>query len=311
MVMNSEVQLERAINSLTEALENHLNSEDSNQSATTEPIVAPETMYPLAPTEIENTEVSNSPIPENSGSLLVKAGTSRFSGAVWYNEVQKKTILLAGLGGIGSWTALLLARLSPNSLILYDDDIVEGANMSGQLFSRDYIGYRKTSAIVDIMHKFSDFSRIYGFDERYHNGDSEAADIMICGFDSMESRKGFYASWIDRVSSMPSGYRKHCLFIDGRLSAETLQVLCIRGDDDYNKDRYRREWLFSDEDAEPTQCSYKQTSFMANMIASIIVNLFVNFCANELEGEEAPIIERDLPFLTAYDASMMMFTTEA
>lgn len=95
------------------------------------------------------------------------------------------------------------------------------------------------------------------------------------------------------------------------MAAEELQVLCIRGDDPYNMDRYSREWLFSDSQADSTQCSYKQTTFMANMIGSIIVNLFVNFCANDIEGENAPAIERDLPFLTTYDASMMMFTTEA
>lgn len=88
-------------------------------------------------------------------------------------------------------------------------------------------------------------------------------------------------------------------------------MLCIRGDDSYNLRRYSQEWLFSDDEAEAAQCSYKQTSFMANMIASIIVNLFVNFCANDLEGENAPAIERDLPFLTTYEASMMLFNTEA
>lgn len=76
-------------------------------------------------------------------------------------------------------------------------------------------------------------------------------------------------------------------------------------------ERYEKDWLFSDEEAETTLCSYKQTSFMANMIGSIITNLFVNFCANDIEGDSKPMIERDLPFLTEYNATMMMFNTEA
>ena len=76
-------------------------------------------------------------------------------------------------------------------------------------------------------------------------------------------------------------------------------------------ERYERDWLFSDDEADATLCSYKQTTFMANMIGSIMTNLFVNFCANDLEGDEKPMIDRSLPFLTSYDASLMMFTTEA
>jgi hypothetical protein len=69
-------------------------------------------------------------------------------------------------------------------------------------------------------------------------------------------------------------------------------------------ERYENEFLFSDEEAEETICSYKQTTFMANMIGSVIVNLFVNFVANEYCEE---LIKRDLPFYTEYSASSMYF----
>lgn len=271
--------------------------------------VPSEPAYPHAP-EGSGQGEPNEPIPENSGSLLIREETSRFSGSVWFEKVQEKRITLAGLGGIGSWAALLLSRLRPDGIIMYDDDIVEEANMSGQLYSTHDIRKSKVNAMADKMHSYSNFYNILALTERFEVT-SEATDIMICGFDNMGAREVFYMKWSSRVRALPEEERKHCLFIDGRLAAENLQVLCIRGDDTYNMDRYSREWLFSDSEADPTQCSYKQTSFMANMIGSIIVNLFVNFCANDIEGENAPAIERDLPFLTTYDASMMMFTTEA
>ena len=68
-------------------------------------------------------------------------------------------------------------------------------------------------------------------------------------------------------------------------------------------DRYEKEFLFRDSEAEETLCSYKQTTFMANMIGSVMVNLFVNFCANECN----PLIPRDLPFFTEYSADTMFF----
>ena len=268
-----------------------------------------EPTYPYTPEEFEQGEL-NEPIPENSRTFLIREETSRFSGSVWFEKVQEKRITLAGLGGIGSYVAFLLSRLRPAGIIMYDDDIVEEANMSGQLYCTNDLGKSKVKAMTDKMHSYSNFYSITALTERFEMA-SEATDIMICGFDNMVARRVFYMRWSSRVRSLPEEQRKHCLFIDGRLAAEELQVLCIRGDDTYNMDRYSREWLFSDSKADPTQCSYKQTTFMANMIGSIMVNLFVNFCANDIEGENAPAIERDLPFLTTYDASMMMFTTEA
>ena len=70
-------------------------------------------------------------------------------------------------------------------------------------------------------------------------------------------------------------------------------------------DKYKKEWLFSDEVAENTVFFYKQTSFCANMIASVMVNLFVNFVSNKCDT----VIKRELPFMTSYDAINMLFRT--
>lgn len=90
------------------------------------------------------------------------------------------------------------------------------------------------------------------------------------------------------------------------MAAEEFQVFAIQGDDIRAMKLYEEEWLFCDSEAEETLCSYKQTSFMANMIGSVMVNLFVNFVANECD----PIFPRDVPFLTTYDASTMYFKVE-
>ena len=104
---------------------------------------------------------------------------------------------------------------------------------------------------------------------------------------------------------LPIEERGKCLYEDGRLSAEYLQIFCLRGDDTYFIEKYRTEQLFSDSEADGTVCSYKQTSFMANMIASLMTNLFVNFVANECD----PLIPRDVPYLTEYTGETMFFNT--
>ena len=244
-------------------------------------------------------------IPPNSGSLLVDEATSRFSGAIWYNAIQSKTITLAGVGGIGSYVGFLLARLKPAGLYLYDPDIVEQANMSGQLYSSSDLGQSKVSSLHRMLQLYANYYNSLAYQERF-TAESEATDIMICGFDNMEARRLFFDKWLEHVGNKPEGERSKCLFIDGRLAAEEFQVFAIQGNDERAIVEYGRKWLFIDAAADETICSYKQTTFMANMIASIMVNLFVNFVANECN----PIIDRDVPFMTQYSADTMYFKVE-
>lgn len=299
--------LQNFTEAVTTATENNEHNEATTDSQETTTDVNRE--YPYAGPYAGNTSASfKDKLPENSKTISTELNTSRFSSAIWYNKVQEKVITIAGLGGIGSYVYYLLTRMQPSFITIYDPDVVEAVNMSGQLYSKEDLGKSKTQAMLDMAHKYSSYYRTGAFKEPF-TSTSSATSIMICGFDNMEARKTFFNSWRKYVELKPDFEQKHCLFIDGRLAAEEFQVFCIRGDDKYNINRYANEFLFSDSEADETICSYKQTSFMANMIGSIIINLFVNFCANDLKDEEKPLLERDLPFLTTYDASSMMFIT--
>ena len=245
-------------------------------------------------------------IPENSKSILVKESTSRFSSAVWYDKIQEQDIMVAGIGGIGSYIVFLLSRMSPKSLFIYDDDIVELANMSGQLFGLNDMGIAKVTAISNVVANYSDFYRVFAIQDKYTE-ESTAIDIMICGFDNMEARKVYFNKWYNHILAKPENERNNCLYIDGRLAAEYFQIFAIQGNDERAIKDYMEKWLFSDAEADATICSYKQTSFCANMIASCMVNIFVNFIANMCN----PIVPRDVPYYTSYDASTMYFKTEA
>ena len=191
------------------------------------------------------------------------------------------------------------------SMFIYDNDVVEAVNMSGQLYGNSDLGLNKVAALSNMISNYANYSSVFAINERF-TAESEASDIMICGFDNMAARKLFFEKWVEHVMLKPEEDRANCLFIDGRLAAEEFQVLCIKGDDGFNINRYRNDFLFSDVEADETICSYKQTTFCANMIASYMVNLFVNFCANQCN----PIIDRDLPFFTTYNAETMYLKTE-
>lgn len=245
-------------------------------------------------------------IAPNSPTLLLNDSTSRFSGTEWYNEIQRSRIILAGCGGIGSWACLQLARMNPATLFIYDDDIVEAANMSGQLYCQEDIGKFKVDAMADMIRSYTTMRNVYAIQSKFTQG-CEAGDIMICGFDNMAARKVFFSKWMEHVNKLAENGEdtSKCLFLDGRLSINVLQVFCITGDNEWAIQEYADKYLFDDSEADPTQCSLKQTTYLACMIGSVIVNLFTNFVAGTLN----PIIPYDLPFFTEYDAQNVIFKT--
>lgn len=248
-----------------------------------------------------------SPIPE---SYVYSENDSRFRGASWFEAVKDKNITIAGLGGIGSFASFLLARTKLRCITLYDKDLIEATNLGGQLYSYEDLGEYKGYAIGEFLYKYAGIYPIV--QNRFITESSKiTSPILVCGFDNMQSRKIAFGLWHSKCISSGNIPPNQFLYIDGRMAAEYLQVFCIRGDDTYNIDRYVKEFLFNDSEAENTPCSYKQTSFMSAIIGGIITNLFVNYCHNCLIEKEGGIaMERQLPFLTTYDAASMMFTTE-
>ena len=254
---------------------------------------------------IEVVEEDTNYIATNSDTAIISEFTSRFSGATWFDQIKQERVLVAGVGGIGSYVSYLLGRLNVGSLWLFDHDKVEAGKMSGQLFRDNDIDYSKVSCARRINEQFSNFYKTNDIARKYNSG-CQVEPNMICGFDSMQARRVFFQTWKNHIQNVAVEERCNYLYIDARLAAEELQVLCFRGNDDYHINKYQEKWLFSDEEAEETQCSFKQTSHMANMIGSIIVNLFVNNSYNKCEGILFP---RPVPFLTIYDASLMLFKT--
>lgn len=261
-------------------------------------------MHPSEMSNAADAEGNEPPIPTNSTTEIIQT-TSRFSSAIWFEKIQQQDVILAGVGGIGSYVAFLLSRMKPKSLTMYDPDTVETVNMAGQLYGFNNIGLPKVTALNRMIREYSSYYSTYAFDSRFTESNA-AGPIMICGFDNMEARKVFFYSWLNYVNTLSEESKSKCLFIDGRLNAEEFQVLCITGNNNYAISNYRDNWLFNDSDVEEAICSYKQTSYMANMIGSVMTNLFVNFCANMCD----PIMPRDIPFLTRYDGTTMFFKTE-
>lgn len=223
---------------------------------------------------------------------------SRFKGAKWINEVKVQTLAVVGCGGIGSYLVYLLSRLSPKNILLYDNDKVEAGNLSGQFFRTMDIGQFKVNSAMTLASSFSGYYKFVTFTQAVNEDTSfMGASCIFTGLDNMTARNAVYESAYNRNGAK--------IIIDGRLGFNEFQVFFVDLDDEEAREAYKERWLFSDEEMEETICTMKQTSFMANMIASVMVNLFINYCASLNEPEGISV----LPFMTAYDAITMNFKT--
>lgn len=225
---------------------------------------------------------------------------SRFQGAPWFELMTEQSVTVIGCGGIGSWASLLLTRLGIQSIEIIDDDVVESANMAGQLFGTGDIGTPKVNAV------YSTIQRLCGCDttiaaRRQRYVDGPLNPITVGALDNMEARKAIYHNW-----KRQHGTVRSALFIDGRLSADELQVFTIQGGDTASMAEYEKTWLFDQKDGEETRCSFKQTSYMAAIIGGLISNMLVNHIANLVN----PDAMFDLPFFTSYNSEMMWFKTK-
>lgn len=228
--------------------------------------------------------------------INVPAQYARVKGANWFPLLYKRDIMILGQGGIGSWLSAMLSRVGCN-LHLYDGDSYEEHNLTGQFATGKAIGVNKAVAMRNLISGFSPDCEVSSFPEVY--GESGLLnDIVLCGFDSMASRKIAFAKWKEYVKSLPEEERKSCFFQDGRLLAEMMQILSIPGDRSDLIDKYEKEYLFDDSEVTaPTgTCTFKQTTHAAAMIASHMSGFFINWASNVGSGKTA----RQVPFYYEY-----------
>lgn len=277
-----------------------LNHFDIEHNLNPTPITTPDEPEIIEEEDLIEEEVAE--IAKTSQPEVIDNSRSRFSGASWFDKFDELYITLAGLGGIGSWTAIHLGRLNPKGINLYDPDYVEEVNLAGQHFTNEMIGQDKTLATQSLLTNYARYFYSSCYNSRFTE-ESYPREIFICGFDNMESRKVAYNTWKSRWSS--STLNLPAVFIDARLSAEKLQIFTIGATDTYSQDKYEKEWLFADNEAEQTVCSYKQTSFCAAIIGGLIVNSLVNYVDNFYRGFNL----RNQPFMISYDAMTMYLKT--
>ena len=171
---------------------------------------------------------------------------------------------ILGCGAIGSAAATQLVRMGAENFCLYDNDKVDTGNVGVSQYTIYDIGHAKVDMLKSKLEDVnSDTLEITCIDEMFSNyvylNDN---DIIILGFDSMESR-------LDAVKAL-TGWRqsKPYALIDGRMGSEHYQQYVILKP---TLTKYEKIW-YSDEEGSEEPCNMKATSYCSNMSGSFIAN---------------------------------------
>lgn len=201
-------------------------------------------------------------------------------------EKLQDKITVIGVGSVGSFTVLTLAKLGCKNIEVYDFDKVEEHNLPNQFYRNSDLGKPKVQALQAIVRDFEGLE-IDAHNEKFEEQD-DLSGYVIFAVDSMDERLKIW----EKVKLNPAIKR----LIDARMGGEVLRILTINPTDldDIN---FYEKLLYPSTKAVQLPCTARAIIYNILAIASLISNNIKKV----MLGEDVPKeIAFDLKSLSLY-----------
>lgn len=186
-------------------------------------------------------------------------------------EMLNQSVAIIGLGGIGSPTAYMLAKMGLKKLHLIDFDKVDEHNIATQMYNRQDVGQSKAKALSEKIQTEIGTEIINFYDTKAEKMGNE--DAVILALDSMDER---IKIWKD-TEEFPKWV------IDARMGLEFCRIYAFSPFDMYAVEQYKKS-LYPSSEAEELPCSARAVVYNTFFIGSIITSIVKKI----LVGEEVP-----------------------
>jgi ThiF family len=196
----------------------------------------------------------------------------------------KLPITLVGAGGIGSPTALALAKMGCSHLTVYDPDLVEPHNLPNQFYRLEDSARPKVEALRELIWAFTGLE-IVSIQETVSQ--QRFSGIVISGVDSMSARQAIWQGAIRYHSNVE-------LYIDARMGAEVCRIYSVRPSDPEDVRAYELT-LYDDDQATDDACTAQAIIYNVLSIAGLIANQVKKYAKGERLDREVIL---DLKTLT-------------
>jgi threonine dehydrogenase-like Zn-dependent dehydrogenase len=175
--------------------------------------------------------------------------------------LQRTHVAIIGAGGIGSATAIVLAKMGIGCLTLYDPDEIEDVNIPTQLLPLSGIGNYKVDGVEEIIRLLADTTvYVNNLAVGASRGYPVPGGMIVSALDSIVARKEVWQA----VLNSPAA----AWYLDARMGAENFQLYTVKMAD---HSWYRQHLNLLDEDSVPDEpCTSKTTIYTAFIAAGHI-----------------------------------------
>lgn len=170
---------------------------------------------------------------------------------------------VVGVGAIGRQVALQLSAIGVPRIKLVDFDDVSVENLGCQGYYECDIGRPKVDAVADVCRAINPGIEVNTANERFKSLQFTGGVFMCC-VDKIDTRKRIFNTVGKRAD----------LFVDGRMSSETLRVLTAY--DEASREYYPTT-IFPASEAYVGACTSKSTIYCANIAAGMMVKQFAQW----------------------------------
>jgi len=175
-------------------------------------------------------------------------------------------VSVIGVGAIGRQVALQLAAIGAARLQLVDFDKVDLSNVTTQGYAVADIGVNKVAATAASIRRLDPAIEVEQLTDRFRPK-LPHGEAVFCCVDSIAARGAIWRA-------MGESSRRCQFWADGRMLGEVMRVLAAA--DDRGRAHYSTT-LFSQEEAEPGQCTARSTIYAANIAAGLMVHQFTRW----------------------------------
>ena len=186
-------------------------------------------------------------------------------------QLQTTPIKIIGVGSVGSFTALTLAKMGAKLIEVYDDDLISEVNIANQFYRIKDVGEYKPDALQSLISDFEGIS-IMAHPKKVASGEG-LEGIVIVALDSMTPRK--------RIWDAIKGKDEVKLFIDPRMGAKVARIYAVNpktGIEQYEKT------LYTDDASAPERCTARTILYNVLGIASFIARFVEEYLNHPIDG---------------------------
>ena len=208
------------------------------------------------------------------------------------NVFYHQPVVIIGCGAIGRQVALQLASAGVSCITIIDDDTVSEHNLSNQGFKEADLDKPKVVVTKDDIMAINSKAHVSAINERFNKSTlsvlrKHEADLstVFCCVDSITTRKEIFELLKEDTE----------VFIDGRMSAESMRIISVfteeREDKIDSKAEFYESTLFEASEAQGGRCTARSTIYCANVAAGMMVSQYTKIIRGRLPKGFMP--ERD------------------